>query len=126
SPHAGRIVAIDACVQRRPPAAKLDREDEAVDRLAQLVLTDPGEGVVAALLRDQLLSGGPGGALALLADLHTQSSMVAAFQAGMRYSLGRAVALKGLFEMMHARIEEWVAEFIEDVRQAAPDLQARH
>ncbi len=35
--EAGRVVGIDACVQRRPPAAKLDREDDAVDRLAQLV-----------------------------------------------------------------------------------------
>jgi len=37
SAFAGHVVAIDACVQRRPPAAKLEHEDEAVDRLAQLV-----------------------------------------------------------------------------------------
>lgn len=37
SVFAGHVVAIDACVQRRPPAAKLEHEDEAVDRLAQLV-----------------------------------------------------------------------------------------
>lgn len=37
SKFAGRVVAIDACVQRRPPAAKLSQEDEAVDRVAQLV-----------------------------------------------------------------------------------------
>eukprot|EP00955_Chlamydomonas_euryale_P000566 6313-Chlamydomonas_euryale.AAC.1 len=38
---AGRAVAIDSCVQRRPPAARLSREDAAVDRLAQLLLNDP-------------------------------------------------------------------------------------
>lgn len=37
--YAGRAVAIDSCVQRRPPAARLSREDAAVDRLAQLVGT---------------------------------------------------------------------------------------
>lgn len=37
--YAGRAVAIDSCVQRRPPAARLSHEDAAVDRLAQLVGT---------------------------------------------------------------------------------------
>ena len=39
-------MAIDACVQRRPPAAKLSKEDEAVDRLAQLV-SEVGTGTEA-------------------------------------------------------------------------------
>lgn len=33
------IVAIDSCVQRKPPASRISAEDHGVDRLAQLLLT---------------------------------------------------------------------------------------
>lgn len=52
--HAGRAVAIDSCVARRPPALKASAEDAAVERLSQLVLAVPG---VSAALLQQLLGG---------------------------------------------------------------------
>ena len=39
-PWAGRLVAIDARVQRRPPRALVREEDAAVERTAELVLND--------------------------------------------------------------------------------------
>ena len=36
----GRLVAIDACVQRRPPGAKVCAEDAACNQMAELVLND--------------------------------------------------------------------------------------
>jgi hypothetical protein len=52
SRHAGRAVAIDSCVARRPPALKASAEDAAVERLSQLVLAVPG---VSLALLQQLL-----------------------------------------------------------------------
>jgi len=52
SRHAGRAVAIDSCVARRPPALKASAEDAAVERLSQLVLAVPG---VSLALVQQLL-----------------------------------------------------------------------
>ena len=36
----GRLVAIDACVQRRPPGAKVCAEDAACNQMTELVLND--------------------------------------------------------------------------------------
>jgi hypothetical protein len=33
--------------------------------------------------------------------------------------------LQGLFEMVHARITDWVTEFIADIKLTAPNLQVR-
>jgi hypothetical protein len=52
SRHAGRAVAIDSCVARRPPALKASAEDAAVERLSQLVLAVPE---VSLALLQQLL-----------------------------------------------------------------------
>lgn len=52
SRHAGRAVAIDSCVARRPPALKASAEDAAVERLSQLVLAVPG---MSLALLQQLL-----------------------------------------------------------------------
>jgi hypothetical protein len=54
---AGRAVAIDSCVPRRPPALKSCAEDAAAERVAQLLLAAPG---VAAAVLSQLLGREPG------------------------------------------------------------------
>lgn len=50
---------------------------------------------------------------------------MAAFQRGMRAGLERVVALKGLLEMMHDHLTEWVTEFLTDMKAAAPHIRVR-
>ena len=49
-----RLIAIDSCVPRKPPAAKVTKEDEAVQRMAELVIHDMG---VAEGLLGQAVEG---------------------------------------------------------------------
>ena len=86
SKYAGRAVAIDSCVARRPPALKSCAEDSAVERLAQLVLMAPdvAAAVVAqALGPDTAAAAGGGG-----------GGGVAAFQRGFRETLVRVLRIK--------------------------------
>ncbi|KAG1666974.1 hypothetical protein FOA52_004257 [Chlamydomonas sp. UWO 241] len=117
SKMAGRAVAIDSCVQRRPPAARLSREDTAVDRLAQLLLNDPS--FALQMLRGGLMAGSRS-AVAALAQ--RPGTYVSAFQRGLRLCLDKVVGSKGLLEMIHQKMSEWVLEFIADVREHAPHL----
>lgn len=83
SRYAGRAVAIDSAVPRRPPALKSCAEDAAAERLAQLVLVSAP---FAAGVLGQLLGEGPAGAAG--------AGGVAAFQAGFRETLGRVIRIK--------------------------------
>ncbi|GAX74335.1 hypothetical protein CEUSTIGMA_g1784.t1 [Chlamydomonas eustigma] len=117
SKFAGRAVAIDSCVPRRPPAARLSREDAAVDRLAQLLLNDPA--FTLSMLRGGLMAGSRGAVAALAARPGT---CVASFQRGLKSCLEKVVAIKGLLEMVHQKMNDWVIEFIDDVRKHKPQL----
>jgi hypothetical protein len=57
--YAGRVVAIDSAVQRRPPAALRSAEDERTERLAALLLHSREE--AARVLREVRGSSGGGG-----------------------------------------------------------------
>ena len=46
----GRIVAIDATVQRRPPGGLVSAEDAACNRLTELVLNDVQVGFSCAVI----------------------------------------------------------------------------
>ena len=83
SKHAGRAVAIDSTVARRPPALKSCAEDAAVERLAQLITLAPD---VAAGTMQQLLG----------VDVHAAcgDAGVAAFQRGFRDTLSRVMCIK--------------------------------
>ena len=51
----GRIVAIDATVQRRPPGGLVSAEDAACNRLTELVLNDVQVGFSCAVSRSECL-----------------------------------------------------------------------
>ena len=112
--YAGRAVAIDSSVPRRPPALKSCAEDAAAERLAQLLLAAPGDGAAAAILA-QLL-GAEAAAAAGAAGL-------AAFRAGFRAALERAARVRGLLEMAQGATAGWVAEFLDDVAPLVPGLK---
>lgn len=61
-PSAGRLVAIDACVQRRPPACLTTAEDAACHRLTELILNDTP--FAAGVLREVLAPSPHAGGLA--------------------------------------------------------------
>jgi len=97
SRYAGRAVAIDSCVPRRPPALKSCAEDAAVERLAQLVVMahDVAAAVVQQLLGVELkqLQQGVGGG-AGVGDVLLMRDGVAAFQRGFQETLARVLRIK--------------------------------
>ena len=113
----GRVVAIDSCIHRRPPAALLSREDAAVDRMAQLLLNDPM--FALSTLKGGLVAGSRSALSALQAK---PFECVSSFQSGLSTCLQKVVYIKGLLEMIHLRIDEWVKEFIEDLKTLSPKL----
>ncbi|KAI3425893.1 hypothetical protein D9Q98_007866 [Chlorella vulgaris] len=104
---AGRVVAIDAVVQRRPPGGLKSVEDRSCERLTELALNDAG--VASTLLRQALAEGA-----AELADL---PETAAAFQQGLKAALDAAVSIKGLLEMMFEVVSDWIREFIDDIEE---------
>lgn len=113
----GRVVAIDSCIHRRPPAALLSREDAAVDRMAQLLLNDPM--FTLSTLKGSLVAGSRSALSALQAK---PFECISSFQSGLSSCLKRVVDIKGLLEMIHLRIDEWMKEFIEDLKSISPKL----
>ncbi|GIM08174.1 hypothetical protein Vretimale_12277 [Volvox reticuliferus] len=114
---AAHIVAIDSCVQRRPPAARVCAEDAGVDRLAQLLLTD--QDFTLELLRGSVLAQSPPGLAALSA---TPAAATDAFRRGFRDCLRLVERIKGLLEMMYSKMDEWSVEFIKDIKELRPEL----
>lgn len=105
----GRLVAIDAVVQRRPPGALLSAEDAACERILELMLNDQE---VAETVVKEAVGACPAAANAVDND---PSGTLAAFQNGLRQGLDATMRLKGLLEMMFEVVTEWIGEFIEDI-----------
>eukprot|EP00887_Chlorella_sp_A99_P007916 scaffold12.g7916.t1 len=120
---AGRLVAIDACVQRRPPGGLVSAEDAACERLSELVLNDAG--VARAVLADAVKCSE-----AAVAAVERDNAVVAAFQQargrrragarllGLKAALESTMTIKGLLEMMYEVISDWILEFLEDIEGA--------
>ena len=110
----GRLVAIDAVVQRRPPGKVLSAEDAACERVLELTLND---GKVAEGVLSESVSSCPAAVAALAADT---AAAVTAFQHGLRKGLDSIMGLKGLLEMMFEVVTEWIDSLIEDIEGVAP------
>ncbi|CAL8468092.1 g7631 [Coccomyxa elongata] len=105
--HAGRMVAIDSAVQRRPPGGKMWLEDAACNKLAELALNDVG--VAGSILREAV-SCSPFAVRSVDSpDVHK------AFQQGLLTSLQATLHIKGLLEMMFDVLSGWIDEFISDM-----------
>jgi atypical dual specificity phosphatase len=111
----GRLVAIDAVVQRRPPGGLLSAEDAACERLVELMLNDQE---IAEKVLSEAVGSSPA-ATNLLEDPNTASAAVEAFQNGLRRGLQATDGLKGLLEMMFEVVTEWIDEFIDDIEGIA-------
>ncbi|KAG7668281.1 hypothetical protein Ndes2526B_g00995 [Nannochloris sp. 'desiccata'] len=111
----GRLVAIDAVVQRRPPGGLLCAEDAACERLVELMLND--QEIAEKVLLEAI--GSSPAATSLLKDPNTASAAVEAFQNGLRRGLQATGGLKGLLEMMFEVVTEWIDEFIDDIEGIA-------
>jgi len=111
----GRLVAIDAVVQRRPPGGLLCAEDAACERLVELMLNDQE---IAEEVLSEAVGSSPA-AINLLEDPSTASAAVEAFQNGLRRGLQATEGLKGLLEMMFEVVTEWIDEFIDDIEGIA-------
>jgi predicted protein tyrosine phosphatase len=112
----GRLVAIDAVVQRRPPGALLSAEYAAAEQVVELTLNNAE---VAASALAEALSMSPAALAAMGAD---PSGAVEAFQRGLRRGMEAMMGLKGLLEMMFDVVADWIHDFIEDINGvAAPD-----
>lgn len=91
---AGRAVAIDAVVQRRPPGGLMSVEDSACERLAELALNDAD--VAGALLRQALQPCGDAVAAVPAASMREAA---VAFQQGLKAALEAVASIKGLLEV---------------------------
>ncbi len=107
----GRLVAIDAVVQRRPPGGLLSAEDAACEQLVELMLNDQE---IAEKVLSEAIASSPA-AIYVLEDPTTTSTAVKAFQNGLRRGLQATEGLKGLLEMMFEVVTEWIDEFIDDI-----------
>ncbi|KAL4436854.1 hypothetical protein ABPG75_003993 [Micractinium tetrahymenae] len=107
---AGRAVAIDAVVQRRPSGGLMSVEDSSCERLTELALNDAE--VAGSLLRQALRpcsdACGPWEPASL-------RESAAAFQRGLKAALDAAVTIKGLLEMMFDVTAGWIDSFLEDI-----------
>lgn len=115
---AGRAVAIDAVVQRRPPGGLMSVEDSSCERLTELALNDAE--VAGALLRQALH---PCSDLWAAWDADTLKENAAAFQLGLKAALDAAVTIKGLLEMMFDVVTDWITDFLEDIERVEDDSQ---
>ncbi|PSC74445.1 MAP kinase phosphatase with leucine-rich repeats 3 [Micractinium conductrix] len=107
---AGRAVAIDAVVQRRPPGGLMSAEDSSCERLTELALND---GDVACTLLRQALRP-----CCVIWGSAQLKEGAAAFQRGLKAALDAANTIKGLMEMMFDVITDWIHSFIEDIEEA--------
>lgn len=107
--HCGKIVAIDAVVQRKPPHGLKSSEDIACEELSELAINfiEVVEEVLLAALSGKC-------ALPLDGQVLSQKAIVAC-QNGLKDALGEAVKLQGIFEMLHQQIDDWINEFIDDI-----------
>jgi len=111
---AGRLVAIDAVVQRRPPGGLMNAEDSACERCVELALND-------FMFAKDMLAEAIAGCKTAEKLLHDHSEhAVFLFQQGLRAGLEASVELKGLFEMIYEVTSEWINEFIEDIEGTSP------
>ncbi|GMH39416.1 hypothetical protein BSKO_07314 [Bryopsis sp. KO-2023] len=107
-PHQGCVVTIDSCIPRQPPQAATSQEDEAVQRICELVLNDSG--VAREVLK---------GALALddrrAALVSQEECQEASFQNGLRTCLEKVLKIQGLLEMMLDKTNTWISEVLDDI-----------
>lgn len=109
----GRIVCIDAVVQRKPPQHLTTTEDASCEELAELAVNK--EEFVLDLLEKALFANSQ-----LQFDQeHFHVSLEAAkeCQRGMIETFKRAMSLRGIFEMLHQKIHDWIDEFVEDMER---------
>lgn len=108
---AKRIVCIDAVVQRKPPHHLTTAEDAACEELAELAFNkvefvfDLLEKALFANSQFQFDEG----------HLHISIEAAEACQRGMIETFKKAMGLRGIFEMLHQKIDDWIDDFVEDM-----------
>jgi hypothetical protein len=113
---AGKIVCIDAVVQRKPPHNLTTAEDAACEELAELAFNkvdfvfDLLENALFANSQFQFDQG----------HIHVSMEAAKACQRGMIETFEKAMGLRGIFEMLHQKIEDWIGEFVEDMEHDIP------
>lgn len=107
----GRLVCIDAVVQRKPPHNLTTAEDAFCEELAELAFNkvefvfDLLEKALFANSQFQFDQG----------HIHISMEAAEACQRGMIETFKRAMGLRGIFEMLHQKIDDWIEEFVEDM-----------
>lgn len=108
---ANKIVCIDAVVQRKPPHHLTTTEDAACEELAELAFNkvdfvfDLLEKALFANSQFQFDQG----------HIHVSMEAAKVCQRGMIETFKRAMGLRGIFEMLHQKIDDWIEEFVEDM-----------
>eukprot|EP00803_Ostreobium_quekettii_P002330 evm.model.scf_303EXC.1 EVM.evm.TU.scf_303EXC.1 scf_303EXC:1395-14605(+) len=113
-----RVVAIDSCVPRKPPVGKATTEDEAVQKMAELIIHDTG---VAQGVLQQVVQGGK--AADSMAGRTPDENLAQMFQEGLKTCLGGVLKIQGLLEMMCDVISEWITEFLKDIEESTMDAE---
>jgi hypothetical protein len=106
----GRVVCIDAVVQRKPPQTLTSLEDAACEELAELAFNDVG--FVKTVLEDALFDN-TNSQMASTRGVTMESA--AEMQRGMVATWRIAGDLRGIFEMMLRNIDDWIQEFVDDM-----------
>lgn len=104
---AGRLVAIDAAVSRRPPGGLRSAEDAACEKVTELALNDSA--IARSLLCEAV------GTEAAEAVRMRGDPAVDAFRRGLQAGLTATATIKGLLEMMFDVVGKWIDDFLQDI-----------
>jgi hypothetical protein len=104
---AGRLVAIDAAVSRRPPGGLRSAEDAACEKVTELALNDSA--IARSLLCEAV------GTEAAEAVRRRGDPAVYAFRRGLQAGLTATATIKGLLEMMFDVVGKWIDDFLQDI-----------
>jgi predicted protein tyrosine phosphatase len=103
-----KIVCIDAVVQRFPPHALTSSEDAACEEMAELAFNHVD--FVFDVLENALFANSQ-----FYGQSHISIDAAKACQRGMIETFRKAMNLRGIFEMLHQKIDEWIEEFVQDM-----------
>ena len=105
---ARKIVCIDAVVQRFPPHALTSSEDAACEEMAELAFNHVD--FVFDVLENALFANSQ-----FYGQSHISIDAAKSCQRGMIETFRKAMNLRGIFEMLHQKIDEWIEEFVQDM-----------
>eukprot|EP00210_Caulerpa_lentillifera_P003123 g2984.t1 len=111
-----QFIAIDSCFPRQPPSFQLTHEKHSITKTAELMLNDKKycTKILLAIVSQWSLHYEP----------FNWDQCTTLFHSGLFLAIQELSRIKGLFEMMHNVLTQWIEEFIEDLEKESPSYKA--